>query len=884
MARCGTFVLCATLLTAAAAAGQTSTSHSNVPVVQSVRASAPIVIDGRLGDEAWLQAPAATDFTQRDPEEGKPVTERTELRVAYDDRSLYVGVRLYDREPARIARQLARRDTEAEADAFALVLDAHHDHLTGAMFTVSAAGVQSDAAIYNDSWDDSSWDAVWESAVEIDESGWSLEIRIPYSQLRFPAAEKHTFGINAMRYIQRKNERAWLVHVPKTESGLASRLGHLEGISGIAPRRTVELLPYVVSRGEFVAPSESADPFNDGGRLFGGMGLDLKYRMTSNLSLDGTINPDFGQVEVDPAVVNLTAFETFFEEKRPFFIEGANIFSNFGRTGANSFWGFNRAEPLLFYTRRIGRPPQGTADGDFVDSPTASTILGAAKLTGKTRRGWSVGLVDAVTGREQARVITEGLRSDTEVEPLSNYFVARAARDVGRGAFGVLATAVHRDLRAPALREDLPAQAYVGGADGHYFLDAKKDWVVAGRIAASHVAGSQAAIGRLQEASVRYFNRPDAPHVTLDPAATALDGWTGSVNLNRQSGVHGVNAAWWAVSPGFDSSDAGFNFSSDRSGMHVAYRWRNPKPNRFSRERFLAVAKWYTWNFARELQGDGVHMFGNVQFRNYWTVFANGFLFRGVQDDRATRGGPSMASASAYGFSAGVESDRRKRVSVSTNLGHDDNAFGGFSTSASLDVRYRPSASLEVSTGPSYSKTKAPAQYVDTFEDAVAAPTFGSRYVFATLNQREFSLQTRINYVLSPRMSLQIFMQPLVSVGHYEGFKEFARPRTFDFTRFGVDRGTLAYDAAGRRYTVDPGDGGARFEFDDPDFNFKSLRLNAIFRWEWRRGSALYLVWTEQREDLRDPGEFSFRRDFRGVFRAAADDVLMFKMAYWFQR
>jgi hypothetical protein len=259
-------------------------------------------------------------------------------------------------------------------------------------------------------------------------------MRIPYSQLRFPAADRHTFGINARRAIQRKHERDWLVLVPKTESGLASRFGHLEGLEHIVPQRTVELLPYVAGRGEFIAPSSADDPFNDGTRLFGGTGIDLKYRLSSNLSLDGTINPDFGQVEVDPAVVNLTAFETFFEEKRPFFIEGANIFDNFGRTGANNFWGFNRAEPLIFYSRRVGRAPQGPADGEFVERPASSTILGAAKLTGKTKRGWSLGLLDAVTGRERAHRVTGGVRDDVPVEPLSNYLVGRAQRELGRRA------------------------------------------------------------------------------------------------------------------------------------------------------------------------------------------------------------------------------------------------------------------------------------------------------------------------------------------------------------------------------------------------------------------------------------------------------------------
>jgi hypothetical protein len=873
------------VLLAAPAAAQQPSSHGPVPVVHPVRSTAPIVVDGRLDDEAWLRATAATAFTQREPEEGKPATEATELRIAYDDGALYVGVRLTDREPARIARQLARRDQEAEADSFTILLDPHHDHLTGAMFAVTAAGVQHDATIFNDTARDQSWDAVWQSAVVIDASGWSLEMRIPYSQLRFSSANRLTFGINAMRYIQRKKEEAWLVHVPKTESGLASRMGHLEGLDGVSPHRTVEFLPYVVSRAEFLERSSPTDPFNDGARGFAGVGVDLKYRLSSNLSLDGTINPDFGQVEVDPAVVNLTAFETFFDEKRPFFIEGANIFSNFGQTGANNFWGFNRADPMIFYSRRIGRSPQGSASGDFVDAPTASTILGAAKLTGKTRSGWSLGLLDAVTGRERAKTVTDGISAKTEVEPLSNYLVVRAQREIGkRAGVGALATAVNRDLSSPLLHDELPGQSYVAGIDGHFFLDKKRDWVINGRIAGSQLRGSASAMTRLQQASQRYFDRPDADHVELDPAATSLGGWTGAVNLNRQSGVHGVNAALWAVSPGFDSSDAGFTFMSDRAGLHAVYTWRNPKVSGIFRERFLAAAKFYTWNYGREIQTDGIFTLGNAQFKNYWSVFGNALYFRSAQDDRATRGGPSMAQPSVRGLFVGVNSDSRKRFRLSFDNGYERNAAGGWSLNTGLNVRFIPGASLEISSGPSINRNHSIAQYVDRIVDPAATATFGSRYVFGTLDQKQFSLQTRVNYVLSPKMSLQMYIQPLISVGDYVDFKEFARPRTFEFTRYGIDRGTLTRDVAEKRYAVDPGDGGVPFTFGDPDFNFKSLRLNAIFRWEWKPGSTMYVVWTEQRQDLTHPGEFVFRRDFGTTFGAPADDVLMFKIAYWFQR
>ena len=872
------------VIVAANSSAQTGPSHQTVPVVHSVRATAPIIVDGLLNDEVWLRAPAVTSFTQRDPEEGKPVSEATEMRIAYDEKALYVAAKMSDREPARIARQLARRDQNAEADSFSVFLDPHHDHVTGAAFSVSAAGVQSDATIYNDSSTDNSWDAVWESAVRIDDTGWSAEIRIPYSQLRFSPSAQLTFGLNAMRYIQRKKEEAWMVQVPKTENGLASRMGHLDGLDGVSPHRTVEFMPYLVSRAEYVEP-EPGDPFNDGARAFAGTGLDLKYRVSSSLSLDGTINPDFGQVEVDPAVVNLTAFETFYEEKRPFFIEGANIFSNFGRGGANNFWGFNRADPMLFYSRRIGRAPQGSAGGDFVEQPTSTTILGAAKLTGKTKKGWSLGTLDAVTGREWAKAVTGLEQTESEVEPLSNYFVGRAEKELGRrAAIGVLGTAVNRDLRAPDLRADLPAQAYVGGIDGYYFLDSKREWVVNGRIAGSYLTGSTDAITGLQNASQRYFGRPDATHVELDPTATSLGGWTGSLNLNRNAGVHQVNAALWSVSPGFDSSDAGFTFAADRAGMHAVYQWRNPKVNRFARSRFLAFAKFYTWNFARDLQGDGFFAIGNLELKNYWSVFANAGLFRDTQDDRATRGGPSMLNPSAATGSIGVESDGRKTMSIGGNINFNRNEVGGWSRGLSVNVRYRPAASLEISAGPGFDRNHNLSQYVDTFADPIVTDTYGSRYVFSTLDQKEFSLQTRVNYVMSPKMSLQVYMQPLVSVGHYTGFKQFATPRTFDFIPLDASPGSLTYDPVERRYTAIPADGGDTFHFDDPDFNFKSLRLNAIYRWEWRPGSAIYVVWTQQRQDDAYPGQFQLGRDLGSTFTAPANDVLMFKLAYWFQR
>jgi hypothetical protein len=827
-----------------------------VSTVEALRVSSAPRVDGHLDEEAWRTATPATQFTQRDPDEGKPATEVTELRIVYDDAAVYVGVRLHDRDAAKIVRRLSRRDDAPDADRFTLYLDPHHDHLTGAMFTVSAAGGLSDAVIYNDTWEDTSWDAVWNAAVSVDAEGWSAEMRIPFSQLRFPRAERDAWGINAARFIQRRNESDWLQLVPKKESGLASRMAHLTGVRGIRPPKQFEIAPYTVARAEYIEPDAVGNPFNDGSRVFGGTGIDLKYGLTSNFTVNAAVNPDFGQVEVDPAVVNLTAFETFFTEKRPFFIEGSQIFDNFGRGGSNSFWGFNNQEPAIFYSRRIGRAPQGDAAGIFVDRPNASTILGAAKLTGKTANGWSIGMLEAVTGREFAR-IEGGDLARAEIEPLTNYFVGRAQRELKRGAFGVLTTAVQRDLHESALRAMLPASSLVVGGDGHLFLDSKRTWVVTGSMAGSRLSGSKDALMRIQEAPQRYFQRPDA--FRLNPDATSLSGWAGRVNVNRNSGLWQVNGALWGVSTGFDSTDAGFTWQTGIHGAHGVFLLRKPTPDRFTRERNFWISKFWTWDSNRVKQADGTMMSVFGQFRNYWTAGAHVGLLRTAQDAWGTRGGPLMTSPGGGFIGTFFSSDERKRIVIGLNGNREWNEAGAWSTGISTSIQVKPTSSIRVSVEPQLSRSYGLAQYVQTTSDATAAATFGARYVFSDIDQTQVSMSTRATWVINPRMSFQLYTQPLLAVGDYWNFKSLAAPGTFQFDRFIGD-------------------------IDNPDFNFKSLRVNAIYRWEWRLGSTLYVVWTEQREDTRYPGVFGFTRDARALFRAAPDDVFLVKVSYWLSR
>lgn len=838
---------------------------------------APIAVDGRLDDEAWSRLEPFIDFVQRDPDEGRPATERTELLLAYDDDALYVGARLHDSQPELIEKRLSRRDDWAEADRFSLYLDPRGDRRTGVRFEVTAAGVQRDEIIFNDTWTDRSWDALWESEVSHDALGWSVEMRIPFSELRFLPGDSQTWGVNASRVIQRKNESDWLALTPRNETGLASRMAPLQGIEGVQPRSPLVLIPYAAA-GTESGPVDPGDPFRDGSDLSGSAGLDLRRKVGGSFAIDATINPDFGQVEVDPAVVNLSDSETFYPEKRPFFVQGRQIFDNFGSNGPNNRYSFGRSEPDLFYTRRIGRPPQGSASGDYVLSPRFTTILGAAKFTGKTADGWSVGVLDAVTGSESARWSSGTEWGRQQVEPLTNYFVARVFRDQDRAGYGGLFTAVNRDLGDALLQERLVQAAYVGGVDGYVFLDGRRDWVLGGRVAGSWVDGTRESVDRVQLASQRYFQRPDRPETRYDPTLTSLGGWTGSVNLNRQSGNVRVNAAMWATSPGFESNDLGFNRRSDRWGGHVAVQLRKSRPDSFTRYRSLMIAKAYSLNFDQERQGDTLNLYARARFNNYWNMGLSGHLRRQSLNDRATRGGPSMLAGRTVGGRVWLESDDRRQVVARVSGSHYADEWGSRRWNGAVAVEMQATPALSLALGPSVSRADSVAQWVTGVSDESLPDVLGGHYVFAGFDQTEVSLTARVNWIFSPRLSLQIYAQPLLSEGTYAGFMELERPRSFAFLAYGPDQ--IAYDPATDSYTADPGRGSGPFTFGNPDFSFGSLRVNAVLRWEWRPGSAIYAVWAQQRQNDAPPGSGDLAQDLSDLMSAPTTDAFQVKATF----
>ncbi|MBI4417478.1 MAG: carbohydrate binding family 9 domain-containing protein [Ignavibacteriales bacterium] len=856
------------------------------PSIHAVHITEPIAIDGVLSESAWA-GPGFSAFKQKEPNQGEDATERTEVWIAYDDAALYVAARLYDSAPDSIMQILARRDASLTADVFAVYLDPYHDGRTGYYFAVTAAGSISDGTMYNDDWTENSWDGVWESGVKVDERGWGVEMRIPFSQLRFHEQQDHVWGINCKRVIGRKNEFDYMVYVPRNESGFVSRFGTLSGISSIAPGGAVEVLPYANTRAEYVR-SAAGDPFRSGSKYIPGLGADVKVGLTSNLTLNATVNPDFGQVEVDPAVVNLSDVETYFSEKRPFFIEGASVFE-FGYGGSNNFWGFNWSNPTIFYSRRIGRAPQGSLPSyDYADLPLGTHILGAGKLTGRVFDQWKIGTIHAVTKREFAEIQSSGQRSKIEIEPMTYYGIARIQRDFdeGRHGLGVITTYTQREFADARLRDQINAGAFVSGVDGWVFLDDEKKYVLTGWAAISNVHGSTTRLISVQRNSTHYFQRPDAGHVEVDSSAASLTGYAGRLMLNKQKGPVVLNAAIGAVHPKFDVNDMGFQGRSDVVNSHVVlgYKWADPTDY----YRFLRVqgSTFANFDFGGNKIWHGYWMSTYIEHTNYhWT--AAGFAYNPfTYDVRRTRGGPMMLTLPGREFWVELGSDSRKDVVVSmfgfTYMRTDEAEW-----QVQADVEWKPAPNISLTVGPYFGKDRTKAQWVTAVSDPLAVTTYGKRYIFATLHQTSVGASMRLNWTFSPQLSLQVYMQPLISVGDYHDFKELKAPRTFNFLKYGTEGSSLTdlvQQDGNIQYQADPDAAGPApgFSFSNPDFNITSIRGNAVLRWEYRPGSTLYLVWTRSSFGYLSDGRFNFRRAFDRMIDTQTDNIFMVKFTYWF--
>ncbi|MCK5059464.1 MAG: carbohydrate binding family 9 domain-containing protein [Candidatus Aminicenantes bacterium] len=842
-----------------------------------------IRVDGRLKEAVW-KIPGNSHFTQSEPEDGGRPTEKTEVLIAFDRNFLYVAARLSDSQPDKIAARLGRRDDFVDSDWFIFSVDPYLDRRSGYKFAVNPAGSICDWMLYNDEQEDLTWDGVWESKARITDSGWTVEMSIPFHQLRFKKKDTYTWGVNFHRIIKRKNEENMLAWVAKEDSGYVSRFRLLVGLRNIDPGSKVDLAPYGMSK-LALAPSEPGNPFETGSDFFFNGGIDMKLGLRSNLTLDATINPDFGQVEVDPAVINISDRETYYAEKRPFFIEGAGIF-RFGEGGVNRMRSFGWQTPGLFYSRRIGRSPRGLAGTEgYVKYPEWTTILGAAKVTGKIGNGLNVGILSALTQRECAEIDVAGERLFEEVEPFTHYGIIRLQKEFhqGRQGLGMIATTVNRHLDSENLSDFFLKNALALGIDGWTFLDRDKAWVVSGWFSTTKVTGSETAVTELQQSPLHYFQRPDADYLSMDETATSMTGWAGRIFFNKQKGKLVLNAACGAISPGFEANEIGFHHRGDTINGHLEFGYQVFHPGKIFRRWQLTFANYRNYDFGGTRIGETYYLVGQAQFLNYWNA---GLTFSYEPEKLShyfTRGGPMAIYLSGQDVSCSISSDNRKSLILSLDGHYRTHPNGAKNWSIYCGLRWKPKSNFSISVIPGYYFRHSTFQWVTRVEDSLKVETFGVRYIFSDIIQEVIPIEIRVNWTFTPRLSFQAYIQPYIAVGDYFGFKELSAPNTFDFNFF--DRGQADISYRDGTYQADPDGPGpaAPFSFANPDFNYKSLRGTVVLRWEYRPGSTFYFVWTQNRADYNHPGELSFGRDIGDLFAAPGDNIFLLKFTYRFR-
>jgi len=869
------------LLLALATVANAAGPGPNAVEVRAVRATSPIAIDGVISESAWQSAPVISGLRQQRPNEGADPTQHTEVRVLYDDQALYVAARMFDAHADSIVKTLARRDYGMRSDGCTLFLDPQHDRRSGYFFGLSAAGTLYDGTLQNDVGRNSTWDGVWEGRAKVDGEGWSAEFRIPFSQLRFARAEAQEWGFNFQRSMGRGFEESYLVFTPSNENGFVSRFPALAGLAGVSPGRAIEVMPYGTSKAEYLQ-HDALDPFNDGSRLAQNVGGDVRLPLGTRLSLNATVNPDFGQVEVDPAVVNLSDVETFFPEKRPFFVEGNSIF-NAGQQGASNYWNFDFPQPTFFYSRRIGRAPAGSLpdDAQFADVPNGTTILGATKVSGKLGSAADFGMLHAVTARERADLLDRGFSrvNGFEVEPLTYYGVGRVLKEFPerRHGIGALATLAARSFESPRLEDEFNRASLTTVVDGWHFLDRGQVWVLSGWLGGTHVTGSQARITSIQNSSRHYFQRPDAKSYEVDPTATSMSGLGGRVWLNKEKGNWASNSSLGVLSPGLEMNDLGYLSQADLIGGHAATAYRWTKPTRHVKNHSVTGALLGATNFDGDLVNAGVFTEAFWWYTNNWCLDLSATYNPETVNPRRSRGGPLMLNRPGYSGYLFMDTDGSRVRYYYLNLyGGAQPAEDSWNWGLSPGITWKPASNLQFSLGPDFNHSRDGAYYFATLDDAAATATYGRRYLFTELEQTTLGATLRASISFTPTMSLQFYGQPLIATGSYRNIKELARPRSLDFV--GPGAGAWTYDPAAHRF--DP-DGAGPAGASSRDFNFRSLRGNAVFRWEYRPGSTLYLVWTQERTDAEGNSRFNLGPSFRHLISADADNIFLAKVTYY---
>ena len=858
------------LCLAAAALLQTS----EAPPAKQIRAvrleGTSITLDGRLDDPAWTRAVWISDFVQKRPREGAPPSDSMRIAIFYDDDALYVGARMFSRDPSKIQAPLSRRDNTFQAERIWVSFDSYHDKRTAYSFGVTASGVRADWYHASDNENDANmgFDPVWEAKANIDALGWTTEMRIPFSQLRFTNQPVQVWGFNANRWNPATSEDDYWIPVPTDRTGWSSFMGQLVGIEGIKPTRRLEVMPYGAADSRLQGGVAAGDPFNGGANLGGRAGADVKMGLGPNITLDGTVNPDFGQVEADPAIVNLSAFEVFFDEKRPFFTEGSQLLRGNG--------------PSYFYSRRIGARPGCNASGDFVDCPQNATILGAAKVTGRLATGLSLGALTAVTSREWARTYDSATQTlgRTVVAPPAGYGVMRLQQEFGasKSVVGVTFTTVQRDLDS-LLAPNYSRRAYAGGADWVLRWD-RGAYELRGYAGFTDLRGDARDLNRVQRSPVHYFQRPDARYLTYDSTRTSFTGSVADIWFRKTKGNLLFDLEYGWESPAYDPNDAGRLGNADGRTGFAGMIYRQTKPRAWFQNYAASLSAFTEYDFGGDRQVLFSELYGEVRLKNFWNLSSYVDYLPGSQDHSATRGGPVMATPSSWNWVVRLASKFGAKNSWVGRVYYGEDELGGETYRLSGEISIRPSTRFQLSATPNYLRAIDPRQYVTTFTGGGPAATCGSRYVFAQIDQSTFLMQLRANYTLGPDLTLELYGEPFAASGRYYGLGELAAARTFNLRQYGTSGTTIARDPAGD-YTITDNGGADTLQISNPDFNILSFRSNAVLRWEWRQGSTLYLVWAQNRFGYQPTARLVGFGDLADSFGARGDNFFAVKVSYW---
>jgi hypothetical protein len=829
-----------------------------------------IRLDGRLDEEVWLHAVAVTDFAQKEPTEGAAPSDPTDVRLVFDGDGLYIGARMSSASAPDIQAPLARRDSVGQAEYILVILDTYLDRRTAAAFGVTASGVRIDRAHPRDSEDgfDSGFDPVWEAEVSRIEGGWTAELWIPFSQLRFNRENEQTWGLNISRFRPNLQEEDYWVMVPRTESVFISRFGNLRGIEGIRPTRRIELLPYMASGASIDGSRNLANPFDDGRNLTGRVGVDMKLGLGPNLTLEATVNPDFGQVEADPAEVNLTAFATRFPEKRPFFLEGSQLFS------------INH--PNFYYSRRIGARPTGTATGDFVDYPQDATILAAAKITGRLQSKTAIGVQTAVTGEEHARVAGLGVPGTLEipVAPRAYYGLGRVRQEFGTlgSTYGFLVNTMHRDLADGDPLANLLSRNALAAAGDTLMRFKGGEYELRAVFGGSLVTGTPEAITRVQRTSSHYAQRPDRTYSPLDPTLTSLGGWSLQTNFERTSGRHwlwGVNTK--ADSENFETNDIANLNGADGVIIGSNIRYRETRPGRIFRAYTIGLnqSNDSTLRFLR--QAGSLRPSVNLTWANFWTTSWSVTRNLPTQSVSLTRGGPLMAGPAAWSTSFNIanRSTSQTRWSGSATVSEDEE--GGSITRVSGSFSFRPGPRWQLSAGPSVERHTDTQQYVTTMSGG-RHEIYDTRYIFAFIERSTVATEFRMSLTLKPDVNLDVYAEPFAASGHYYDYGELLLPGGIERLKYGTNGTGLVVNPDGSQ-TVTAGS--STFNLRNRDFNTLSFRSNVVLRWEWRPGSTLYLVWQQDRSETETLGDYVNVGDMFRSVAAPGRNSFVVKTSFW---